>query len=544
MWKQEYPRPQLRRDRFLSLNGPWVVNNQTVEVPFPPQSALSGWQGDVPDELAYHRTFTLPEGFLNKGERLILHFGAVDQIAEVFLNGHPIMRHEGGYLPFSADITAAVLGGENALTVLVTDTLNQDYPYGKQCKKPHGMWYTPVSGIWQSVWLEPVPQTYIRSLRITPALDSITLNVDADAPDCQVDIPGVLVQTIPCGQDVKLRIPQPHLWTVDDPYLYDLVITAGNDRVESYFALRTVEILPHGNTPAICLNGTPVFLSGVLDQGYFPDGIFLPEDPAEFARDVQRMKALGFNLLRKHIKIEPETFYFACDRLGMLVMQDMVNNGPYTFFTDTALPTIGMKKRPDRFPWGKKRKEIFLRHSEDTIRHLYNHPCIVGYTIFNEGWGQFDSDQCYAVLKALDPTRFWDATSGWFIRHDSDLQSEHIYFRNTVLKSGGRPMLLSECGGFARPMENHLSDKKQYGYGTAATEEALTDHIEQMHREMILPSIPHGLCGYIYTQLSDVEGEINGLYTYDRSECKVDVERMRKMAQGAERAFARRAQRK
>ncbi len=544
MWKQEYPRPQLRRDRFLSLNGPWVVNNQTVEVPFPPQSALSGWQGDVPDELAYHRSFTLPEGFLNKGERLILHFGAVDQIAEVFLNGHPILRHEGGYLPFSADITAAVLGGENALTVLVTDTLNQDYPYGKQCKKPHGMWYTPVSGIWQSVWLEPVPQTYIRSLRITPALDSITLNVDADAPDCQVDIPGVVSQVIPCRQEVTLSIPQPHLWTVDDPYLYDLGITAGNDRVESYFALRTVEILPHGNTPAICLNGTPVFLSGVLDQGYFPDGIFLPEDPAEFARDVQRMKALGFNLLRKHIKIEPETFYFACDRLGMLVMQDMVNNGPYTFFTDTALPTIGLKKRPDRFPWGKKRKEIFLRHSEDTIRHLYNHPCIVGYTIFNEGWGQFDSDQCYAVLKALDPTRFWDATSGWFIRHDSDLQSEHIYFRNTVLKSGGRPMLLSECGGFARPMENHLSDKKQYGYGTAATEEALTDRIEQMHREMILPSIPHGLCGYIYTQLSDVEGEINGLYTYDRSECKVDVERMRKMAQGAERAFARRAQRK
>ena len=535
-WMNEYPRPQMRRASFLSLNGSWQCSGQTINVPYPPQSALSGWKGDVPVKLRYERRVTLTEGFQGPQERVWLHFGAVDQIADVAVNGQHVVHHEGGYLPFSADVTEALHEGENTITVDVTDALDRTYPYGKQCRKPHGMWYTPVSGIWQTVWMEAVPQKHIEVLKITPALDSVTLTVECSEPECTVQIVGGEPMRIPTHRPVTIPMANPHLWSPEDPHLYEFTVQTAADCVQSYFALRTVE----AKSGRILLNGKPVFLNGVLDQGYFADGIFLPESPEGFEADVRRMKALGFNLLRKHIKVEPEAFYYACDRLGMLVMQDMVNNGGYNFLLDTALPTIGLKKRGDRIPGQRKRKAVFRQHCLDTVKHVYNHPCIVAYTIFNEGWGQFDADQMYTLLRRADSTRLWDATSGWFHQRLSDVESLHVYFRNARLSaSGERLLLLSECGGYARAVEGHLfKPDAKYGYGEANTEEALTDKIALMYEEMVLPSIPKGLCGVVYTQVSDVEEEINGLYTYDRQVYKVSPERMREMIARAEKALA------
>ena len=541
-WKEYYPRPQMRRDSFLPLLDGWKLNENPIQLPFCPESLLGGYEGNLGDTMTYETTFTLPRTFLPKGYRLLLHFGAVDQIAEVFVNGRPVVRHEGGYLPFYGDITALLVPGENHLTVFAIDMLDRDYPYGKQKKKRGGMLYTPVTGIWQMVWLEAVPEKPITGLKIVPDLTGITLTVDTQAAhvDAVVRLAGQEVARTSytnVGKSWRIDIPKEHihLWTPDTPTLYDLTVTAGADTVESYFALRTVEIKPdkHG-VQRLCLNGEPIFLNGVLDQGYFTDGHYLPGDPQEYERDILRMKELGFNLLRKHIKVEPEAFYDACDRLGMLVMQDMVNNGGYNYVFDTVLPTIGFQWRPN-WPVSQRRKDIFTACARETITHLHNHPCVIGYTIFNEGWGQFDGDRLYRELKALDPTRFWDTASGWFIPKETDVDSKHVYFRNKKLKPGKRPMLLSECGGYARKIEGHLwNPRNEYGYGKTDTEEQLTAAIGKMYVEMVNPAIAAGLCGVVYTQLSDVEDEINGLYTYDRQVCKVDKAKMREILRGAE----------
>ena len=535
-WNTVYPRPQLRRDSFLPLNDGWTLNGLSVNVPWPPQAKRSGYEGQVGEHLCYENICSIPSDFAGTGQRIFLHFGAVDQCCTLSVNGQRAGTHEGGYLPFSFDITDLLTGEENALRLEVDDTLSRDYPYGKQHKRPHEMWYTPVSGIWQTVWLEAVPDTGgIRSLRITPDLTGITLAVETDAPEWSVTVSDLLTRTSR-EKTLRLELPDPHLWTPDDPYLYDLTVTTNTDRVESYFALRTVTMREMDGHTRLCLNGEPIFLHGVLDQGYFTDGLYLPHEPGEYERDILRMKELGFNLLRKHIKVEPEEFYYQCDRLGMLVLQDMVNSGGYSWLFDTVIPTFVSKWRPDSLPFARRgaRHRFFEQHTRDTQRQLYNHPSIVGYTIFNEGWGQYDSDRIYERCKREDPTRFYDSTSGWFAQKKSDTQSEHIYFRNEVLhaKRPGQFLFLSECGGYTRGVEGHLPEnRKNYGYGKSNTEEELTAMVEKLYREMVLPSIPEGLCGCVYTQLSDVEGEINGLYTYDRQVCKVDRAAMRRIAE-------------
>ncbi len=524
-WDRYYPRPQLRRDSFFPLNRGWTLNGRPIRVPWPPQAPLSEYGGQVGDVLRYETAFTLPEGFAPRGCRVLLHFGAVDQVAEAWVNGQSVIRHEGGYLPFSADITDALRSGENRLEVKAVDTLSHDYPYGKQHKRPHGMWYTPVSGIWQPVWLEAVPERgAVSGLRLTPDLTGIQVEVEADGEEFTVSVPlgeGRYVTARGVEGPVRLDIPQPHLWTPDDPYLYPLTVTTGTDRVESYFALRTVSTREMGGHTRLCLNGEPVFLHGGLDQGYFADGLFLPGEPEEYDRDVLRMKELGFNTLRKHVKLEPEAFYYACDRLGMLVIQDMVNSGGYDYLRDTVIPNFVSKKRKDVGRGGsEKRKAFFERHCLDTVVRLQNHPCIVGWTIFNEGWGQYDSDRICRLLKGADATRFFISASGWFAQEEGDVQSEHIYFSGRV-PEGTRPgkfLLLSECGGFPLRVEGHAAqDRKTYGYGgQARTPGELTGRIQALYDDMVLPAVPRGLCGCIYTQLSDVEGEVNGLYTYDR----------------------------
>ena len=530
-WNEYYPRPQLRRKSFLNLNGVWQLNGSDIVVPFPPESRAAQYSGELSENMSYERAFELPKGFFKGRERVILHFGAVDQVCYVYVNNQLVTRHVGGYLPFSADITDYLCLGENNLRVEAEDTLSHVYPYGKQRKDRGGMWYTPVSGIWQTVWMEAVPEKHVESIRVTPDLNGVTLNVISKQDGCVVTVKGES-KAIPTNCDVRLEIENPRLWSPEDPYLYDLHITCGADEVDSYFALRTVTIEEKGGAQRVCLNGKPIFMNGLLDQGYFVEGIYVPERPAAYAQDIENMQELGFNLLRKHIKIEPEIFYYECDRRGMLVMQDMVNSGDYQFFRDTALPTVGFKWWPDHRPGDKERKAFFEQHCRETLAHLYNHPCVIAYTIFNEGWGQYDSDRIYSDLKAMDPTRFYDSTSGWFHKKKSDVDSLHIYFRNKVLKPKRRPMLLSECGGYTRAIAGHLyAQDGSYGYGKTDSEEALTQKIQQMYEIMVLPAIKTGLCGVIYTQVSDVEDEINGLYTFDRAVCKVNKEGMQRLSQ-------------
>ena len=536
----KYPRPQMKRDNYMILDKGWKLNGQNIIVPFPPQANLSGYKGEIGKKLLYEKKFTLPKGLLK--EKFLLHFGAVDQIAEVWLNDKCLGKHEGGYLPFTFDVTGALNNaGENMLKVLVYDDLSVDYPYGKQTNKRGGMWYTPVSGIWQNVWMENVPKQYVRKLTMTPDTEKIEIKIDADTEGFRVELKlhndeiirrafdkneGTICLSELITEDGSTY--KPMLWTPENPYLYSMTISTAEDKVETYFALRTIEIKEVKGKNRVLLNGKPIFLHGVLDQGYFCDGLFLPANEGEYERDILRMKALGYNMLRKHIKIEPEYFYYACDKLGMLVVQDMVNSGVYSFIKDTALPTIGMKKHKDaKGGITGKRKEFFAAHSKETIEHLYNHPCIVMYTIFNEGWGQFESDRMYELVKSWDETRLIDSTSGWFWQEKSDFDSEHIYFKIIELSPKTRPLFVSECGGYSMAVKDHYYSKyATYGYGACGSKEELTKAIVRMYDEMIISAIEDGACGCVYTQLSDVEDEINGLYTYDRKVCKVDEKEM------------------
>ena len=541
----EYPRPQMKRDNWRNLQTGWKLNGEAIRVPFPPQSTLSGYGKRVGKHLEYVCDFRAAE--VAEGKRVILHFGAVDQIAEVYLNGECLGRHEGGYLPFSFDVTET-LRTENHLEVKVTDTLSHQYTYGKQRKRRGGMWYTPISGIWQSVWMEEVPEEYIADIKITPTEQSVHIVVkmkdESDKPEGRISIQlhnGERYEQSFENGEIEIDFSQikmangasyePQQWSPERPYLYRAEIVVGADRIETYFALRKIGIEKIDGVNRVCLNGKPIFMNGVLDQGYFCDGIYLPAEEAEYERDIKRMQELGFNMLRKHIKIEPECFYYYCDVHGMLVMQDMVNNGSYSFIRDTALPTIGMVKRDDtRNHVPKAVKETFEAEMLRTQEHLYNHPCIVAYTIFNEGWGQFEADRMYELAKAKDGTRLYDATSGWFAQTKSDFDSYHAYFGKGVPKPGERPMLISEFGGFSYIVPDHIYAKnKSYGYGSCKDSADLTGQIVARYEELIYPIIKEGACGCVYTQLSDVEDEVNGFYTYDRRVCKVDPIQMQEI---------------
>ena len=539
-----YPRPQMKRDSYINLNGEWefFVDNEekrNILVPFCPESLLSGVKEHFPEgcALGYRRRFTLPEGF--QQGRVLLHIGAADQYAEVTVNGKQVGSHLGGYEAFSFDITDA-LEGENVLEILCRDDLRDlSQPYGKQVLKRGGMWYTPVSGIWQTVWLESVPETYIEKLDIVNRGTSVTIDIGKNIPGT-VTVAGLGDYPLENGK-VTVSPENPHLWSPEDPWLYEFTVTAGEDRVESYFALRTLEIQKIGKYQRLCLNGKPYFFHGLLDQGYWPDGLFTPAAPECYADDILAMKKLGFNMLRKHIKVEPEEFYYQCDKLGMVVFQDMVNNGDYGYVRDTVLPTISLtyqKIMPDKnLHKDEKGRRAFLDGMKATVSQLKNHPSILYWTIFNEGWGQFDSDNVYEQFRLLDDTRWIDTTSGWFRRKKTDVDSRHVYFRKVNLKAEDKPLVLSEFGGFAYKVEGHIfNTDKEYGYGSYDDLNAFCDAVAKAYLEQVVPNAEKGLCAAIYTQVSDVEDEINGLLTYDRRVEKLTADKMLPVAEALQRA--------
>ena len=534
-----YPRPQLKRDSFFCLNGVWDFSvgsenfDMKILVPFAPESMLSGIYKSFPEEefRFYKKEFSLPEGFVK--DRVILHFGAVLNICEVFLNGESIGSHVGGYDAFCFDITR-LLKEKNTLVVKVKYSLKEGVlPYGKSSNKRGGMWYTPVSGIWQTVWIESVPQNYIKDIKIDTTLDSADIKINgADAGEITVKTPqGEINAEFKEGR-AEIIIPSPEHWSPENPYLYYFEIKSGQDKIESYFALRTLEIKEADGVPRILLNGKPYFFNGLLDQGYFPDGLFTPATPAAFTNDIREMRRLGFNMLRKHIKIEPESFYYDCDRLGMVVFQDMVNNGDYNFIRDTALPTVGIKRLSDKnMHKDKKARAQFESDMEKTVSRLYNHPSICYWTIFNEGWGQFCSSQMYHKLKKLDSTRIIDSASGWFFGGESDVRSEHVYFKPYKFKRDSKPVVLSEFGGYCLRVDGHIFNlSSEYGYKKIASAQELQKEICALYERDVVPAVKKGLCAAVYTQVSDVEDEINGILTYDRKICKLDGGIMRRLA--------------
>ncbi len=549
---EEYPRPHMERESFLTLNGVWEFAEavggeapdyrEEIRVPFVPESVLSGIGRRMKRgaTLCYRKRFSLPQGFLR--DRVILHIGAADQIARVVLNGTRMGVHLGGYEQFEYDVTDA-LQEENVLEIFVTDELeNHVLPYGKQRADRGGMWYTPISGIWQTVWLESVPAQYITAVRVTTEGDVAHVCVETNKGRAD----GELALLCEDGSDlflpmengrVQIKLDQPRLWSPEDPYLYRFAVRVGEDTVRSYFAFRTVEIREVGGKARICLNGKPYFFHGLLDQGYFSDGIFLPASPKGYERDILAAKKFGFNMLRKHIKVEPESFYYACDRLGMVVFQDMVNNGDYCFLRDTALPTVGIKRLSDRrMHRNAETRAAFLAGMEQTVRALWHHPSVCYWTVFNEGWGQFDHASAYKRLRELDATRPIDAVSGWFspLRQQdlcSDVESLHVYFKPFVMKVVEKPIVLSEFGGYSYKVEGHCFNLvKNYGYRTFHDQKSFEDALEKLYRDQIVPAVGEGLCASVYTQLTDVEDETNGILTYDRKVEKVDAERMRAIA--------------
>ena len=539
-----YPRPQMKRESYFNLNGEWdfsvkdPVFDRKIQVPFCPESALSGVEQHFGEgvPLWYRRNVVLPEGF-NRG-RVLLHVGAADQIADIYVNGSHVCHHEGGYDAFCCDITA-YLKKENEIIIRCIDDLrDQKFPYGKQTLTRGGMWYTPVSGIWQTVWLESVPDTHIEKLNIENREYSVTIST-VPTLEGKVVVPELGEYVLKNGS-VTIAPEKPHLWSPEDPYLYDFTVEAGEDSVRSYFVVRSLEVQKVGAYPRLCLNGVPYFFHALLDQGYWPDGLFTPAAPECYADDILAMKKLGFNTLRKHIKVEPEEFYYQCDKLGMIVWQDMVNNSDYNFIRDTGLPTVGIQTLPDKLLHRDQlHRTSFLMNAAKAVTQLRSHPSVCYWTIFNEAWGQFDSDSVYETFRGWDDTRFIDSTSGWFRRKKTDVDSRHVYFKKVELKADGKkPLVLSEFGGKTYKAEGHIfNPEKSYGYGGSETLEALNEQVAALYMDEIVPCIRNGLCAAIYTQVSDVEDEINGLLTYDRRVEKLKPEVMLPVAEALMRAM-------
>ena len=553
----EYPRPQMVRESYQCLNGeydysitPIAANDMgevkgKILVPFAIESELSGVEGALGDKEAlwYRRTFTVNEDYA--GKRVILHFGAVDWKCEVYLNGTNIGGHTGGYCPFCFDVTD-YLSAENELIVKVVDPTDKGtQPRGKQISKPVGFWYTSTSGIWQTVWLEVVPETYISSVRLTPDIDSSSVNVAVSVKGRATVRATVMdgdkaVASKEFVGEAKIQIPDQKLWSPESPFLYDLVLELVQDgevidSVKSYFGMRKYSLSRDKKGHVrLCLNNKPYFQKGLLDQGYWPDGgMTAPTDEA-LIYDIEKMRDLGYNMLRKHIKVEPMRWYYHCDRLGMLVWQDMPNGCNVNQLVAGVLPNIGVKNMTDKISGLYDRKDeqgrkYFLAELDEMIASLYNCVSICTWVPFNESWGQFDAKNVAAHVKSLDPTRFVDHASGWHDQKGGDFKSIHRYIVPLhPYFLDDRAFVVSEYGGYSSVIKDHVWNiKKCFGYLMFKNKTTLTNAYRRLHTGQVIPLIKHGLCALVYTQVSDVENEVNGILTYDRKLVKLDEDMLR-----------------
>ena len=562
----DYPRPQMKRDSFLCLNGRWdyAILPSHVElrdyqgeivVPFSPETILSGVERTVEptDVLYYRRRFE----FHKSNDRQLLHFGAVDYKCEVCLNGQKVGGHVGGYLPFTLDVTDAISDGENELTLRVTDPSETgSQASGKQTSKRGQIWYSRTSGIWQTVWLEEVPEKHVESLRLTPDIDENTLTVEVKATGTgnakvmATKDGAILAKGVTENGKVVLRLTDYELWSPENPCLYDLNVEYGDDVVTSYFGMRKFSVgKDDKGVSRLMLNNRPYFHNGLLDQGYWSDGMYTAASDEALIYDIQTMKDMGFNMLRKHIKIEPLRWYYHCDRLGMLVWQDMVNGGgEVNQLTAAILPGLGLGtctragnisdgeknyklfSRADRFG-----REEYYRDAAGMIDLLYNTVSLALWVPFNEGWGQFDSVKAFEFFREKDPTRSIDHASGWHDQGVGDLNSFHIYFTPFVFpkhhRGDDRVVALTEFGGYSMQTKGHVfNTQKFFGYRKYSDPEKLWRAVRHLYLDRIKPLIAEkGLSALVYTEVSDVEDETNGLLTFDREVVKISVERLREM---------------
>lgn len=591
--RTEYPRPQLRRDNYTILNGLWdycilpladssvtpgrpIPADGQILVPFSPEALLSGVNRQLqPDEyLWYERRLSFSDRELARkdaGMRCILHFDAADQRADVYANGTPVFSHVGGYLPFETDITPFVGADSLLLQVRVRDESDETFlTRGKQTLARGGMFYTAQSGLWQTVWYEWVPANYVQSLKITPDPDHHQVLVECTSPkpfsslSCTVYEPSKQDFTLsgegtPSTEDdpahsrrpligvatirksdklevLRLVLPEDSLslWSPEDPFLYEFTIRADEDLIHSYFALRTFTVEPDDmGVKRFCLNHKPYFLHGLLDQGYWSDGLMTAPCDDAFLFDITLAKRAGFNMLRKHIKIEPLRWYYHCDRLGMIVWQDMVSGGtkyrmPLVCYMPTLFPHMLIHTKDHHYKLFSRADEAGRRNFEEecreTIKHLYSVPSIAVWVPFNEGWGQFDALRIAQMVKEADPTRPVDHASGWFDQRGGDFRSIHNYFRRLSAKPDKkRAFVISEYGGYACRIPGHSSVERIYGYKKYDTPEEMSLAFQELMDKKLKPLERKGLSGAVYTQLSDVEEEVNGLVTYDRKVVKLPL---------------------
>ena len=545
----EYPRPQLQRESYICLNGLWDYAIRKVDalpesfdgqilVPYSPEVEKSGVNKLVmPDDFLFYRLkYQIPSDFIK--DKIILHFGAVDQIADVFINRQFATNHVGGFLPFSLDIKP-FLNGENDVEILVrvVDTTNASiHSSGKQSLKPGGIWYKQQSGIYMPVWLESVTEGYIEKLKITPNIDEKTVSIcfNSTLKLANLELEGKIYQ-IESNQENVIPIDDPKLWSPENPYLYEFKISNDVDIIGSYFAMRKISLIKNDKGQlVIALNNKEYFMKGVLDQGYYQDGLLTPNSDEDYINDIQLVKNLGFNVSRKHIKIESLRWYYHCDRLGLLVWQDFVNGCTKYDFWLNQVPLFVRYKINDHhykkfFRESEEGRKEAYQEFVNTIDLLYNSPCIVLWTIFNEAWGQFDAKEIYEKLKQIDPTRLYDHASGWHDQGSSDVKSMHIYKWKVKVPSkrkiNNRAFVCSECGAYILDKRLKEAKKKEgFIYLLFNNKEDFQKEYIRFIKEEIKPAKEKGMSAFIYTQLSDVEEEMNGFVSYDRKEIKVDID--------------------
>lgn len=557
----EYPRPIMERPQWLNLNGLWdyaitkkdaplpKTFDGKILVPFAIESSLSGVGKTIKADqsLWYERKFQIPEDW--KGKNVLLNFGAVDWKAEVFVNGNKIGEHTGGYTPFSFNITKNLKDGENSLAVRVWDSTDNGLPRGKQIENPRGIFYTSVSGIWQTVWLEPVSASHISGLKITPDLDSSSFDIRVDSDDKSatatikvLDNGKVVAQTTAAAnKTANIPVKNPKLWWPKSPFLYDLEITLSNkggeqvDSVKSYAAMRKFSIAKHGRFGGVdfTLNNKKFFTFGPLDQGWWPDGLYTAPTDEALKFDIQRTKDLGFNSIRKHVKVEPARWYTHCDRLGMVVWQDM----PSMFGEGNGWQPRGFFQGEERTV-SKKFEETYRKEWKEIMESLHSYPCIAIWVPFNEAWGQFKTKEITEWTKSMDPSRLVNSASGGNYFDCGDIVDSHDYGNPIMYMFNNQKVnVVGEYGGIGCAVDGHLWVKdKNWGYGKMRSQEEVTKRFVELTNRFI-DMTKYGCFGAIYTQTTDVEIEVNGLFTYDRKVLKVDEEKVREVNQKLSNIF-------